>query len=140
MSDEKNLFNGFTYKSSIWNFDKPTYFNHDIKKKDFLEVLSTTSSSEAMNKTGTLLFQIQQSSNPLDICNSWMYYKIRIVNTDKVNATLEHNWFFNLFDQISIKLGTNELETIENPGEISSLLNFVMTDSDYKNQYGELTG
>jgi len=65
---------------------------------------------------------------------------ISIVNTDKVNATLEHNWFFNLFDQISIKLGTNELETIENPGEISSLLNFVMTDSDYKNQYGELTG
>ena len=93
-----------------------------------------------MNKTGTILFQIQQSSNPLDICNSYMYFIIKIVNTGKIETTLEHNWFLNLFNQISIKLGTNELELIENPGEISSLLNFVMTDSDYKNQYGELSG
>ena len=90
-----------------------------------------------MNETETLIFQIYNSSNPLDICNSYIYFKISIVNTDKINATLEHNWFFNLFIQISITLGTNELETIKYPGEISSLLNFVMTDSDYKSQYGK---
>jgi len=50
-----------------------------------------------------------------------MHFKIKIVNTAKIEATLEHNWFLNLFNQISIKLGTNELELIENPGEISSL-------------------
>ena len=104
-----------------FDFDKPTYFNHDVKKKDFIQILPSTSSAEAMNKTGTILFQIQQSSNPLDICNSYMYFKIKIVNTGKIEATLEHNWFLNLFNQISIKLGTNELELIENPGEISSL-------------------
>ena len=120
----------------FWNFDKPVYFNHDLKKKDLLEVLPSTSSAESMNKSGTILFQIQQSSNPLDICNSYIYYKIKIVNTAKVDVTLEHNWFFNLFSQISIKLGTNELELIESPGEVSSLINFVMTDSDYKKQYG----
>ena len=57
MSDEKNL---FTYKSLIWNFDKPTYFNHDVKKKDFIQILPSTSLAEAMNKTSTILFQIQQ--------------------------------------------------------------------------------
>ena len=65
-------FGGNTHRSSIWNFYKPIYFNNDIKKKGLLEVLPSISSAEAMNKTGTILFQIQQSSNPLDICNIWM--------------------------------------------------------------------
>ena len=91
-------------KKNFFNFDKPTYFNHDVKKKDFIQILPSTSSAAAINKTGTILFQIHQSGNPSDICNSYMYFKIKIVNTEKIGATLEHNWFSNLFNQISIKL------------------------------------
>ena len=127
---------------SIFNFDKSKTFDHSIRKKDTLEVSPSTSSAESLNKTGTLLFQVQQSSNPLDICNSWMYFKIKITGCDDgtTNIALEHNWFLHLFSQMSIKLGSSEIENIENPGDVSSLLQFVMTDSDFKNQYGEISG
>ena len=120
-----------------FNFEKVLHFDHNLKKKDILEILPTTSSGEALNKTGALLFQIQQTSNPIDICNSYMSFKIKLEGTGDStdNITLEHNWFLNLFSQISIKLGSTEIESIENPGEASELLNFVMTDRDYRNQY-----
>jgi hypothetical protein len=37
-------------------------------------------------------------------------------------------------------LGSTTLETIQEPDEASELLQFVMTDSDFKKQYGELSG
>ena len=122
---------------TIFDFDKKLKFDHSLKKIDILEILPTTSSAEALNKTGALLFQIQQTSNPIDICNSYMYFKIKLegISDTSDNITLEHNWFLHLFSQISIKLGATEIESIETPGEASELLNFVMTDRDYRNQY-----
>ena len=125
---------------SIFNLDRNMKFDHAVRKKDFLEVLPSTASAEAMNKSGALTFQIQQSSNPLDICNSWMYFKITIKGGDEKLMTLEHNWFLKLFNETSIKLGSSVVETIQAPGETSDLLQYVMTDSDYKKQYGQLSG
>ena len=127
---------------SIFDLDRNTLLDHSYNKIDTLEVSPTTSSADSLNNSGTLLFQVQHSPNPLDICNSWLYFKIKITGCDEATTiiTLEHNWFLHLFDQISIKLGSSDIENIENPGDVSSLLQFVMTDSDYKKQYGELSG
>jgi len=128
--------------TTSWIFDKHFQYNHDFRKKDLLEVGPSTSSSDSLNKTGALLFQIQQSSNPLDICNSLMYFKIKILGCDDAadKITLEHNWFLNLFTQISIKLGASEVESIENPGETSELINFCMKGPEFKDQHGEVSG
>ena len=127
---------------SIFNLDRTTVLDHSIRKKDTLEVSPTTSSADSLNKSGDLLFQVQQSSIPLDISNSWMYFKIKITGCDDPtdDITLEHNWFLQLFSRIAIQLGTTLNENIENPGDVSSLLQFVMTSSDYKNHHGELSG
>ena len=41
---------------------------------------------------------------------------------------------------MNLKLGTTEVENISYPGEVSSMLNFEMTDEDYKKEYGTLSG
>ena len=53
---------------------------------------------------------------------------------------MENNFFPRMFSQMSLKLGTSEVETIEYPVEVSSILNFVMTGYDYKKEYGTLSG
>ena len=124
-----------------FNLDDNFNFSNDIKKIDYLKVALSPSSFANLNKAGNIIFQNQQSSNPLDICNSVLYYKFKIEDLAVgENITLENNFFPRLFEQISLKLGTTEVENIQNPGDVSTMLNFVMTDDSYKKEYGTLDG
>ena len=124
-----------------FNLDDNLNFSNDIKKIDYLKVALSPSSFANLNKAGNIIFQNQQSSNPLDICNSVLYYKFKIEDlAADENITLENNFFPRLFEQISLKLGTTEVENIQNPGDVSTMLNFVMTDDSYKKEYGTLDG
>ena len=124
-----------------FNLDDNFNFSNDIKKIDYLRVALSPSSFANLNKAGNIIFQNQQSSNPLDICNSVLYYKFKIEDlAADENITLENNFFPRLFEQISLKLGTTEVENIQNPGDVSTMLNFVMTDDSYKKEYGTLDG
>ena len=125
---------------SKFDLDKNYSFTNDMKKVDYLKVALSSSSSSNMNKGGSLIFQNNQSANCLDICNAVLYYKITVTikSTDaaKKDITLEHNFFPRMFDRMYLKLGTNMIEDIQDPGEVSTMLNFVMTDADYKKEYG----
>ena len=125
-----------------FDLDHNYSFTNDIKKIDYLKIALSPSSFANLNKAGNIIFQNQQSSNPLDICNAVLYYKIKIEELAPAdeNTTLENNFFPRLFEQMSLKLGTSEVENIQNPGDVSTMLNFVMTDEGYKKEYGTLDG
>ena len=123
-----------------FDLDRNYHFSNDIKKEDYLKIALSSGSIANLNKAGPLRFQ-SSSPSPLDICNAILTYKIKIDElTEGENITLENNFFPRMFSQMSLKLGTSEVETIEYPGEVSSILNFVMTDYDYKKEYGTLSG
>ena len=114
-----------------FDLDRNYHFTNDIKKEDYLKIALSSGSIANLNKAGPLRFQ-SHSPNPLDICNAIIAYKIKIDDLkDTENITLENNFFPRMFSQMTLKLGTSEVETIEYPGEVSSILNFVMTDDDY---------
>ena len=123
-----------------FDLDRNYHLTNDIKKEDYLKIALSSGSIANLNKAGPLRFQ-SHSPNPLDICNAIIAYKIKIDDLkDTENITLENNFFPRMFSQMTLKLGTSEVETIEYPGEVSSMLNFVMTDDDYKKEYGTLSG
>ena len=124
-----------------FDLDRNYHFSNDIKKEDYLKIALSSSSFANLNKTGKIIFQNQQSTNPLDICNAIIRFKIKIEDlTADEDITLEHNFFPRAFSQMSLKLGTSDVEIIEYPGDVSSILNFVMTDEDYKKEEGTLSG
>jgi len=130
-----------------FNLDWDYAFTNDIKKTDYLRVYLSASSVTNLNKAGNTIFENKQSSNPLDICNALLYYKINVEPvvvlpaTEAVkDITLENNWFPRLFSQMSLKLGTSEVENIQYPGEVSTMLNFALTDDAYKEESGTLSG
>lgn len=123
-----------------FDLDRNYHFTNDIKKEDYLKIALSSGSIANLNKAGPLRFQ-SSSPSPLDICNAILTYKIKIDELKEgEDITLENNFFPRMFSQMSLKLGTSEVETIEYPGEVSSILNFVMTDYDYKKEYGTLSG
>jgi len=122
-----------------FNLDHNTKFNNDIRKEDYLKVAPSASSITNLNKGGDIIFQSLQSSNPLDLPNAFLYFKIKLEDVDP-NCTLENNFFPSLFSLMRLKLGTTEVEYINDPGIYSSMLNFVKTSDEYKRVYGEISG
>ena len=122
------------------NLDYNKEFTHEIKKNDILKISPTSGSIANLNRRGDIVFQSLQTSNPIDICNAKLYYKIELEIEANKDITLENNFFPNLFSNMRLKLGSSEIETVLHPGVYSTMLNFILTGCDYKNEYGELTG
>ena len=118
-----------TYKMAV-NLDKNIYrFIHEIKKEDLFIINPSTSTN--LKKSADIIFESAQTSNPVDICNSFLRYQIEVTNiklpaVDFDNTTLTNNFFPSLFNSMRLTLGTYEIENIENPGEIPSILNFIL--------------
>ena len=55
---------------SKFELDKNYHFSNDVKKDDYLKIALSSSSFANLNKAGKLIFQNQQSTSPLDICNA----------------------------------------------------------------------
>ena len=124
-----------------FDLDRDYHFTNDIKKEDYLKISISSSSFSNLNKAGNIVFQNQQSTNPLDICEAFFYFKIKIIDlAANEDITLENNFFARLFAEMTLKVGTSNVENIANPGETSTMLNFVLTDNSYKTQWGTSSG
>ena len=127
--------------ANIFNLNNDLKFKHEIKKDDYLKLRPTSSSADNKNQSGEILFQIAQASSCLDICESLIYFAIEIKElTADEDITLEHNFFPKLFSQMRLNLGGMDVEIINSPGEVSSLLNFVLLDENTKDTFGESMG
>ena len=116
-------------------------FKHEVKKDDYLKLRPTSSSADNKNLSGEILFQVAQASSCLDICDSLLFFTIEIKNLDvDEDVTLEHNFFPKLFSQMRLNLGGMDIEIINSPGDISSLLNFVLLNQNIRETYGESMG
>ena len=69
-------------ENSKFQLDQNIGFNHDVKKIDYIEISPNVASSSMINSSGDVVFSLQQSSNPIDICNSFIYFKIKISDLD----------------------------------------------------------
>ena len=103
----------------ILNLDNNKEFTHVLKKSDIIRLAPTSGSNAYMNSNGTLVYQLSQTTDPIDICNAKLVYEIEIENSDCV---LETNSFPKLFSCMSLKLGNYVVESINNPGVVSDML------------------
>ena len=62
----------------MFKLDKTEIFNNEIKKDDLYKISPSPSSLGNLNKNADILFESQQTSNHVDICNSFLSYKITI--------------------------------------------------------------
>ena len=125
----------------VFNLDHDMVFRHDVKKTDYLKLRPTSSSADNKTQSGEILFQIAQASSCLNICDSLLYFTVEIKGLEAdEDLTLEHNFFPKLFSQMRLNLGGMDVEIINNPGDTSSLLSFILCDENVKNIYGELMG
>ena len=129
-------------ENSKFHLDHNIGFNHDVKKIDYIEINPNVASSSMINAAGDVVFSLQQTSNPIDICNSFIYFKIKISDLDKtkVDLTLENDFFPRMFERMQLTIGNTIVENFNHVGEMSSVLNFVMNDYSYKQNDGELSG
>ena len=122
---------------ALFNLTKDNKFYHGIKKEDYLKIQPTSGTSANKNQSGDILFEIAQSSSILDICNSLIYFSIEIKDSEET-ITLENNFFPRLFSEMTLKLGGTEIERIKYPGEISTMLNLVLLNENFKNTCGDM--
>jgi len=78
----------------LFSLDRTINFNHDLKKEDYLRVASSVNSTTNLNKNGDTKFQINQTSNPLNLCAAFFCYKIQLSEfIAEKDVTLENNIF-----------------------------------------------
>ena len=99
----ENEFESHSKGTSALNLDYNTHFDHPFKKSDILKILPSVGSINNLNRNGELLFQVLQTSNPIDLCNFYLYFEIEI-NTNKKDITLENNFLPSLFNRMTLKL------------------------------------
>jgi len=120
------------------NLDLNAEFDHSIYKDDLFKICPTTGSITNLNKSGDIVFQSLQSTDPLNIGDAKLYFKIKIEDTTK-EITLENNFLPSLFSNMRLRLSSCEIEQILYPGIVSTMLNFILIGDDqkYSNQaYG----
>ena len=110
----------------LFNLKHDMKFKHEIRKDDYLKLRPTSSSADNKNLSGEILFQVAQASSCLDICDSLLFFEV------DEDVTLEHNFFPKLFSQMRLNLGGMDIEIINSPGDISSLLNFVLLNQNIR--------
>jgi len=97
----------------LFSLDRTFNFLHDSKKEDYLRVAASVDSSTNLNKSGDIKFQINQTSNPLNLGAAFFYYKIKLSGFVAESAvTLENNFFPRMFENMRLQLGSTEIENI----------------------------
>ena len=119
----------------IFDVDEPIYFSHNRRKQDYLRISPTTGTANNLNG-GCITFEINNHSNYLFYPDSFIYCKFNISNQagDAVpgNITLEHNWFPRCFEEMRLEVGSQQLETISEPGEFDTMMKFFTHSQDAK--------
>ena len=102
-------------------------FRHDVKKMDYLKLRPTSSSADNKTQSGEILFQIAQASSCLNICDSLLYFTVEIRGLEPdEELTLEHNFFPKLFSQMRLNLGGMDVEIINNPCDVFTIVLYSM--------------
>ncbi len=75
---------------------------------------------------------------------SFLKIDVKITKTDgtalDTNITLENNPIPRVFDQMSLEVGSQQLEIIDHPGEMDTLLRLVTQSKTFKEAEGEIQG
>ena len=95
------------------------------------------------NPGGTILIEINASDDYLIPAKSFIHIKGQLVRNDNnnpydanSNISLVNNAMMYLFDNISYKIDTTVVETITEPGQITSMLGYLSYPDDYNSCAG----
>ena len=87
-----------------------------------------TSNSSDLNQGGEITFNIKQQNAFLNISKSYLIFKGQLLkNNDSEfskndNVTLTNNALMHLFSNIKSSAGGKQIETLNNPGETTTML------------------
>src|SRR6266581_6621867 len=129
---------------NIFKHESQSQTIYNRRKTDYLEIYPTTNSAQSLNQSGTLQFELNNQQSFIYLPESYIYAEIEITKQDgtilDTDITLECNWFPKMFNSMRLDINSNNLENLENIGELDLVMKLIMTSKTYKNVYGELTG
>ena len=103
-----------------------------------MRIAPTTGTANNLNQGDNIIsFESNNHVNFLYLPESFIYCEFHTSNQGGTavsgNITLEHNWFSHCFDEMRLKIDSNQLEIINEPGEFDSMLKFLTLSKDYEN-------
>jgi len=121
----------------IFELDEPNFISFNRRKQDYLRISPNTGTANNLNNCGNLVaYEINNYENFLYYPESFIYCEFNISNEAgnavPGNITLEHNWFPRCFEEMRLDVGSQQLETINEPGEFDTMLKFLTRGKDYK--------
>ena len=101
-----------------------------------------TSNSSDLNQGGEITFNIKQQNAFLNIFKSYLIFKGQLLkNNDSEfskndNVTLTNNALMHLFSNIKYSAGGKQIETLNNPGETTTMLGCLKYDYNFEKTIG----
>jgi len=125
---------------NIFDIYEPTKYYYNKKKEDNLIASLSTSTANNLNTNGSkLTFEINNTSSWLYLPRAYLRCDFKLQNNagNAINTSvLEHNFFPRMFSQMILEAGSNQLETIINPGEFDTMLKSVLYPKDFTDNSG----
>lgn len=128
---------------STFDFDDVLQFSYNRKKDDYMKVSPIAGTN--LNRSGDITFQIEAQSSYISLSDSFLKCEFTITKADGTalgtdDITLENNFFPRCFNQMILKVGGKDVESIsQDPGEASTIANFIITSETYKRTYGQIS-
>jgi hypothetical protein len=128
---------------NIFDLDDVLQFSYNRRKEDFIKVSPVSGTN--LNNSGEIKFDIKGQSNYISLSDSFLKCEFTITKSDGTalgtdDITLENNFFPRCFNQMRLMVGGKEVEHIsQDPGEASTIANFIMSSETYKRTYGQIS-
>jgi len=126
---------------SILNVKEPFTYNESIKSSQCSEII--LQSQDNINiSSQTITFNINNQSTIFLPSKSYLRFEGRIVKADDTayvagdEVTLINNAIMYLFSSIRYKIGTTKIETINCPGQTTSMIGYLTLPDDFSTSSG----
>ena len=128
----------------IFELDDVLEFNYNRQREDYVKVApnGTPDYTQSVN----IVYEINNQQYFINLAESFLVVNFKITKADGTalgadEITLENNFFPRMFKNMDLTVGGRQIETIAvNPGEASTLANFVMAPEAYNRSSGQISG
>ena len=112
-----------------------------IEKIDYTDISLDEATSSNLDKDNTtLVFNIGQTGDILDIQNTKIICDLEVTVAANKNVSLENNFFAKCFSEISFYTGTKRIDNKQNMEIIDTMMKLLTIPKDYSDSYGSVDG
>ena len=137
-----------TAMSDKFYMHKKLMYINEVKQEDYKYTKLVDLKSDFTS--GSIAFDVGEINSVFDMRKAFFRVKFIYTKADgsalaagdiatRSGITIENNWFYNCFSQITLRVNNIDLEIITNPGEVDSALKHIYYQDPSK-QVGDISG